>query len=105
MKETANGLRVGDNILYETVEDPTTGKTHFIPGIVTQIVSPDELVFKQHMASGSGMKVNSEWCHIDEDAGKVYIPAHQRGGEIIDEVEIENKQEPLDFTGSTNDDR
>lgn len=107
MLKTTNGLHVGDKILYETIEDPATGKTHFIPGTVKTIVSRDSLVFVSDTGRNEALTVSAEWCipHTDEENVETVVPAHQAGNEIIDERTIPPVQESFDFTGSSNKDR
>jgi hypothetical protein len=91
--ETHNGMRIGDRVEYETDINPDTGKSEIIPGVITALLAPDMITIRNSVTN-TEFNVSTEYvtrvfdCKECEDTGKHVIPAHQHGGDIVDEQEI-----------------
>lgn len=98
LKETANGLKVGDKVESEIGEDSVSGKVFTTKGVIRKILGKNKVLIAKDLVSDSFLELNADECvkvfdcSDCEDTGYTVVPAHQaysptRGTYIEDEKE------------------
>lgn len=59
---TFNDIEVGQRVVYETAEDPNSGRVHFIEGVVTRIVSDRRVAIRNSPGTDVEIEVDAEFC-------------------------------------------
>ena len=83
IKETINGLRVGDKIESELGEDSFTGRVITTRGVVRNILAENRILVAKDIATDVFLELNADECvkvfdcSECEDIGYITIPAHQ----------------------------